>query len=305
MNQISPKPRIGIIGLGYVGLPLAVEFGKKRAVVGFDINAKRVAELNAGHDQTLEVSPDELTQAVHLQFTTRTDDAISTGASATGPDGTASSTGEATTADRAPFCGDGIVNQEHEECDDGSPSADGPCSPLCQRERIIFVLSLLLNGKLSGLQGADAYCKSQASKAKKADPSSPIKDANNFKALLPSSTETIFERHFPGEGRYRLINGLTVSDSFHQLFSEPLQQAITVTEFGETHVTPVWTASTADGQPYPGVNFCGDWSGVKGSASWGMSESTDAEWIEVSDKVVSQPTTDCASERALYCVEQQ
>ena len=74
MNQISPKPRIGIIGLGYVGLPLAVEFGKKRAVVGFDINAKRVAELNAGHDQTLEVSPDELTQAVHLQFTTRTDD---------------------------------------------------------------------------------------------------------------------------------------------------------------------------------------------------------------------------------------
>ena len=67
----------------------------------------------------------------------------------------------------------------------------------------------------------------------------------------------------------------------------------------------MWTASTADGQPYPGVNFCGDWSGVKGSASWGMSESTDAEWIEVSDKVAGQPTTDCASELALYCVEQQ
>ena len=45
---------IAVIGLGYVGLPLAVEFGKKRAVLGFDINAKRVAELQAGHDHTLE-----------------------------------------------------------------------------------------------------------------------------------------------------------------------------------------------------------------------------------------------------------
>ncbi|HEY0137511.1 MAG TPA: hypothetical protein VGB85_25680, partial [Nannocystis sp.] len=118
----------------------------------------------------------------------------------TGPDETASSTDEGTTG-MAPFCGDGVVNQDFEECDDGSPNPDGPCSPLCQRERIIFVLSLKLNGKLSGLQGADAYCRSQASKAQEADPASPIKDAKNFKALLPSSTESIFERHFRGEGR--------------------------------------------------------------------------------------------------------
>ena len=45
--------KLGIIGLGYVGLPLAVEFGKYRAVVGFDINQKRIDQLKAGHDFTL------------------------------------------------------------------------------------------------------------------------------------------------------------------------------------------------------------------------------------------------------------
>lgn len=62
--------KLAIVGLGYVGLPLAVEFGKKRAVVGFDINAKRVAELQSGQDHTLEVEPEELKQASHLSYTT-------------------------------------------------------------------------------------------------------------------------------------------------------------------------------------------------------------------------------------------
>ncbi|MCD5978823.1 Vi polysaccharide biosynthesis UDP-N-acetylglucosamine C-6 dehydrogenase TviB [Pseudomonas quasicaspiana] len=61
--------RVGIIGLGYVGLPLAVEFGKKRSVVGFDINQARIASLLAGEDSTLEVSKEELGDAVHLSFT--------------------------------------------------------------------------------------------------------------------------------------------------------------------------------------------------------------------------------------------
>ncbi len=61
-------PRIAIIGLGYVGLPLAVEFGKKRPVLGFDINQARIAELQGGRDHTLEVSPEELQQATQLRF---------------------------------------------------------------------------------------------------------------------------------------------------------------------------------------------------------------------------------------------
>ena len=60
---------IAVIGLGYVGLPLAVEFGKKRPVIGFDIKADRIAELQAGHDHTLEVSVEELKEAKHLSFT--------------------------------------------------------------------------------------------------------------------------------------------------------------------------------------------------------------------------------------------
>ena len=59
---------IGVIGLGYVGLPLAVEFGKKYKVIGFDINTKRVEELKKGEDKTLEVEVEELSEAIHLKY---------------------------------------------------------------------------------------------------------------------------------------------------------------------------------------------------------------------------------------------
>lgn len=65
---ISVSETIAIIGLGYVGLPLAVEFGKKRPVIGFDINAARIAELNNGYDRTLEVDAAELEEADQLCF---------------------------------------------------------------------------------------------------------------------------------------------------------------------------------------------------------------------------------------------
>ncbi len=61
--------RIGIIGLGYVGLPLSVEFGKKYPTVGYDINHERVSELQKGEDATLECSSEELASAEHLSFT--------------------------------------------------------------------------------------------------------------------------------------------------------------------------------------------------------------------------------------------
>lgn len=60
--------KLAVVGLGYVGLPLAVEFGKKRSVLGFDINAKRIAELKEGKDHTLEVESEELAQASGLEF---------------------------------------------------------------------------------------------------------------------------------------------------------------------------------------------------------------------------------------------
>ena len=64
------KCRIGVVGLGYVGLPLAVEFGKHFDTTGFDVKAPRIAELKAGRDSTLEVSKAELKGATQLKYTT-------------------------------------------------------------------------------------------------------------------------------------------------------------------------------------------------------------------------------------------
>ncbi len=66
--------KIAIIGLGYVGLPLAVEFGKHREVLGFDINQTRVAELQSGKDSTLEVEPENLASAKQLSYSCNIED---------------------------------------------------------------------------------------------------------------------------------------------------------------------------------------------------------------------------------------
>ncbi|RMG52632.1 MAG: Vi polysaccharide biosynthesis UDP-N-acetylglucosamine C-6 dehydrogenase TviB [Gammaproteobacteria bacterium] len=68
MSDTPAGKTLSIIGLGYVGLPLAVEFGKHYRTIGFDINAQRIAELQSGHDSTLEVSPEELAEARHLEY---------------------------------------------------------------------------------------------------------------------------------------------------------------------------------------------------------------------------------------------
>ncbi|MBF7683418.1 Vi polysaccharide biosynthesis UDP-N-acetylglucosamine C-6 dehydrogenase TviB [Acinetobacter sp. B5B] len=69
-----PHLRIAVVGLGYVGLPLAVEFGKQVATVGFDIQEKRITALRQGHDHTLETSTDELAQATYLSYSTTIED---------------------------------------------------------------------------------------------------------------------------------------------------------------------------------------------------------------------------------------
>lgn len=70
----SKNKKIGVIGLGYVGLPLAVEFGMSRAVLGFDINTTRIEELKQGEDSTLEVAPADLVRAEYLEFSSDAND---------------------------------------------------------------------------------------------------------------------------------------------------------------------------------------------------------------------------------------
>tara|TARA_B100000401_G_C52812328_1_gene724532 strand:- start:795 stop:2075 length:1281 start_codon:yes stop_codon:yes gene_type:complete len=69
MNKLSSNSKIAVIGLGYVGLPLAVEFSKKYNVIGFDINAMRIQELQSGIDRTLELETSELKKANNLKYT--------------------------------------------------------------------------------------------------------------------------------------------------------------------------------------------------------------------------------------------
>src|SRR5579859_1099093 len=68
-KSLFEMEKIGVIGLGYVGLPLAVEFGKILDVVGFDINQARIEELKKGTDRTLEVESPELKSAINLNYT--------------------------------------------------------------------------------------------------------------------------------------------------------------------------------------------------------------------------------------------
>ena len=68
MNNLN-NTKLAIVGLGYVGLPLAVEFGKKYQTIGYDLNAARVKELQSGKDSTLEVDSDEMAQATMLSYT--------------------------------------------------------------------------------------------------------------------------------------------------------------------------------------------------------------------------------------------
>lgn len=74
MFKIAVDDQLAVIGLGYVGLPLAVEFGKGSPTIGFDINDERISELNQQRDRTLEVSPEEMAEAKHLSFTSNIED---------------------------------------------------------------------------------------------------------------------------------------------------------------------------------------------------------------------------------------
>ena len=73
-KKTMKNKKIALIGLGYVGLPLAVEFGKKRKVIGFDVNQNRVNDLKKGIDVTLETTAQEIKDAIHLSYTTNLDD---------------------------------------------------------------------------------------------------------------------------------------------------------------------------------------------------------------------------------------
>jgi hypothetical protein len=204
------------------------------------------------------------------------------------------------TSEPPAVCGDGVVDRT-EECDAGLDTAD--CAA-CRRSRLIFVTSKLLAGDMGGLVNADANCKSLALKAQQEVPGSPIVDPGNFLALISSSTASIADRHFIGQGPYRLVNGITVAHSFADLFDDdPLLAPIDVDERSQTQVGSVWTGTAVDGSPYPGIDFCGDWDDLKGTSTWGASSEVDGGWIHVVHELNPEP--DCLTNRPIYCAEQE
>lgn len=74
--KVPDQTRVAVLGLGYVGLPLAVELGKKYQTIGFDINSERITQLNNGHDATLEVSAQELAETKSLSYTDQVEDLV-------------------------------------------------------------------------------------------------------------------------------------------------------------------------------------------------------------------------------------
>jgi len=246
---------------------------------------------DATSDDTRDAAPDT-TQASHAA-TGSTTDVDST----TSTTGSATSTGSDTSGGPAPFCGDGEVQAElNEECDDGNASGDDSCSATCQRDRLIFTTSppYFRGGMLHGLKGADNYCVSRAGMAGLPDPL-------NYRALLSDSTTDAAARLKPGGGRYVLIDGTLVADSFSAMFSEPLKHPIDLDELGQPAYVAAWTGTRhGTARAVPGDVFCGDWNddGLNPIGASGWTDAVDATWVEAD-------TIGCLAASTIYCVEQR
>ena len=193
-------------------------------------------------------------------------------------------------------CGDGHVFAKVEECDDKNLVPSDGCHQ-CGRTRIIFVTSdVYLPGQFMGLGGADQRCRSLAAQA-------GLKNFAGFKAWLSDSKTSARDRMVHGRGRYELVNGLLVADSWDALVASTLQNPINATEQSQTHENAVWTATNADGTTAAGADHCLDWTytGVQHAAHWGANSEISPSWTNAD---TNTNPTDCVSGRPIYCFEQ-
>jgi cysteine-rich repeat protein len=212
----------------------------------------------------------------------------------------ATSTGD-TTGEPAPVCGDGVVQAdgpEPEDCDDANDDPADGCNH-CGRDRLVFVTSMEFSGgSFKGLDGADQRCRSLAAQA-------GLPNFAGFKAWLSDSQTDARDRMFRGRGRYVLVNGLVVVDSWDALLAGELQNGINVTELSETKDYFAWTGTNPDGTGVAGADHCADWTGdlFANEGHWGNTKAVTAEWT-LAVSMVDQPQG-CAGDLALYCFEQE
>ena len=195
-----------------------------------------------------------------------------------------------------PTCGDGHVRAKVEECDDQNFEPGDGCHACC-RTRLVFVTSDVYQpGQFMGLVGADQRCRSLAQQA-------GLKNFATFKAWLSDSKTSARQRMVHGRGRYELVNGLLVADSWEALVAGELQNPINATEKSETQDSGVWTATNPDGSTAQGTDHCLDWTytGVHHAAHWGAGGEVSPSWTMAATEF---NPTDCGSGLPIYCFEQ-
>jgi cysteine-rich repeat protein len=214
---------------------------------------------------------------------------------------TSSTDASSSTGEPVAVCGNGVTEkfgEQPEECDDANDDPADGCSN-CGRDRIVFVTSTDYQGAIfEGITGADQRCGNRAGTA-------GLPNFLGYKAWISDSQTSAKDRLFRGRGRYMLVNGLVVADSWDALLAGALQNPINVTELSETKNYQVWTGTTPDGNAAVGADHCADWTelNLANMAFWGRSGEINGEWT-IADSVVDQPGT-CTAERALYCFEQE
>lgn len=222
-----------------------------------------------------------------------------------GDAGSGSSSGstdpDSSTGEPIAVCGNGVVEKsgpEPEDCDDANDDPADGCSN-CGRERLAFVTSEDYKGGIfAGLEGADQRCRSLAAQQ-------DLPNFAGFKAWLSDSKISAKDRMFRGRGRYVLVNGLVVAESWDALLAGELQNAINVTETSETKDYLAWTGTMPDGTAAVGADHCADWTGQldENMAFYGRTKEISSEWT-IAKAIVGQPS-DCISNIGLYCFEQK
>ena len=194
------------------------------------------------------------------------------------------------------FCGDGYTQLGVEECDDANSDNDDGCDQACVRARHVFLSSVHFQGNFDGLLGADQKCQALATLAR-------LERPTQYKAWLSDSTKSPETRFHHSPGRYSLLSGTTIADSWDDLTDGTLDNPINETELGEVlDFVGVFTNTQMDGSVLDASYSCENWTTVEGeSMTWiGSSGHSNDEWT---DSAIANPTF-CALNGYLYCFEQ-